>query len=251
MGKWQRTGLTEGTLIYNNWLKNYHPEFYRQDCEDEFINWLYSFSGWYDKDISGNFFDIGVEAVKKSHVYQKFLYHFERSLFDSQLIHIMLHSKFHLSGLHLFNDYIKHLGKSPDENFGYWSNVDYMKKFIRNKRIFIINAFSPLIKQKYGVDGYRTPLTFFNDGPHQNSFETLDFIVEKIPKHYDLYLVSAGPYGCFIVEELWKKGFEAMTVGSGLHNIFPLEHIPEEYKPKDYKKIEDGRYWNLPSTNNK
>ena len=80
--KCQRTGLTEGSLIYNEWLKT--KGLYRKDTEAEFINWLYTTSGWYDKDITGSYFDIDVEAVKKSENYQRFLREFKDSLKDSQ-----------------------------------------------------------------------------------------------------------------------------------------------------------------------
>jgi hypothetical protein len=111
--KCQRTGLTEGTLIYNNWLKN--KGLYKKSCEDEFINWLYSSSGWYDKEISGSYFDIDVDAVRDSEVYKRFLTEYEKALKKSDVFHLMVHGEYHVdqSGL---EEYAQVFG----ENYCYW-----------------------------------------------------------------------------------------------------------------------------------
>jgi hypothetical protein len=239
---YQRTGLTEGSLLYNNWLKG--KGLYRKDTEDEFINWLYSTSGWYDKSISGSYFDIDCDQVRESPVYNRFLTEFEKTLFGCEFVHVMLHSDYHLNGLELLPEYLAYLGYTPDQNYSFWTDTDFIKS---QPDPFIVNSFAPLITKKYGIPGLQTPFTFFNEGPHQNSFETLKSIVDKIPLTYETYLVSVGPYGCFIVDYLRGQDKNALTIGSGLHDAYPVK-ITEEFKPPSYKLIEDGRYWKYGNT---
>jgi hypothetical protein len=234
--KAQRTGLTEGSLIFNNWLKSAYPPLFREDTEDEFINWLYSTGGWYDKDIPGSYFDIDTSKVKKSKVFQRFLSEFESSL-AAEIIHLMLHSSWHLNGLEHKYEYAR---RFSTVDYCYWQDLDWLSGVIENP--FVVNSFAPLIEEKYGIPGYKTPYTFFNDGPHKNSFETLDFVWEQLPKEDYTYLVSFGSYGCLLVDRLNKAGCPAMTIGSGLHSLYPVE-VTQEYRPKDYMKIEEGRYF--------
>mgnify|MGYP003461928693 FL=1 len=121
-----------------------------------------------------------------------------------------------------------------------------MQQITGGKRILVISSIAPLISERYGVLGYQTPQTHFNTGEHQNAWETLDKITEEIENlksQFDFAIVSFGAYGCLLTDRIVKMGKDAATVGSGIYDLYPIEHIPEEYRPKDYKKIEDGRYW--------
>lgn len=235
--KAQRTGLTEGSLIFNEWLKT--KNLYRADTEAEFINWLYSTSGWYDKDISGSYFDIDVEAVKRSDNYQRFLVEFRDSLKNSNWFHLMLHSSWHLNGLEFASEFASQFSSS---NVCYWKN-HILTEIIKDKKVLVINSLAPLMEE-YGVTTYRTPQTHLNTGPDKNSWETLDRVttdVSALP--FDIALVSFGAYGCLLVDRLTRLGRSAATIGSGIYDLFPVDHIPDEFKPPGYEKIEDGRYW--------
>lgn len=239
--KYQRTGLTEGTLIYNEWLKS--KGLYRKETEDEFINWLYSSAGWYDKDIKGSYFDIDVEAVKKSPVYQRFLHEFHDTLLGSDMLHLMLHGDYHLAGLEHQDEFIARFSK---ENYCFWKDLPLMKSLIEGKRLLVVSSIATLIAEKYphlDIIPYDTPQNHFNNGEDKNGFETLDRVMVALPKDFDFALVAFGPSGCFVVDRLTKMGKSAATIGSGIYELFPVGEIPEKYKPKGYEKIENGRYW--------
>lgn len=242
--KCQRTGLTEGTLIFNNYLKQFG--LYRSDTEDEFINWLYSTAGWYDKDIKGSYFDIDTKAVKRSNTYRFFLEEFENALRDSTYLHLMLHSSYHLHGLHLATQYARQF--SPT-NYSYWTNKQLLKDLIGKQKILIVSSIAPLIAEKYpdlSITPYQTKHSFFNSGEHKNSWETLDAVTEDIKKltpQFDLALVSYGPYGCLLVDRICKMQRSALTIGSGIYSLFPVGKIPKEYRPEGWSKVEGGRYW--------
>ena len=108
------------------------------------------------------------------------------------------------------------------------------------------------------------PYTFFNKGPHNNILETTDYIfndiLATITNDYDSVLISSGAYSCLIAKKFYDISKNVCTVGGDLQGMFgilnkrfthfnkiPNEEywikVPEEYKPKDYQKIEDGCYW--------
>lgn len=255
--KRQRTGLTEGTLIFNEWLKQFG--LYREKTEDEFINWLFSSAGWYDKDIRGRYFDIDVGQARESDNYQRFLREFRDSLRGSEILHLMLHSSYHLHGLDKIVQFADEL--SPNASYyDYWSDPAVLEPHIPEGKILIANSFAPLIAEKYNnkkynnkkyggkeygwdITPYATPQTHFNTGPDKDSWETLDRMTDDILKmDFDIALVSCGPYGCLLVDRLYKEGKWAMTVGSGLKTLMPVD-VPDGYKPEGYMQIEDGRYW--------
>lgn len=238
MTKWQRTGLTEGSLIFNEWLKT--KGLYRPDTEGEFINWLYSTSGFYDSEIKGTNFDIDVESVKKSINYHRFLQEFHDSLLGSDMIHLMIHGAYHLNGQGLQSEFAF---RFAPENYCYWKDVDMMKMLVAGKKILVVSSIGKLIEDKYDVIGYTTPTTHLNSGPDKNYFETLDRVYSELPTDFDIALVSFGAYGCPLVDRICRSGKSAMTIGSGIYDLFPVGEIPKEYRPRGYEKIEGGRYW--------
>ncbi len=243
--KLQRTGLTEGSLIFNDWLKKHvftgDKTLYRRDTEDEFINWLYSTSGWYDKDIKGSYFDIDVEAVRRSANYQRFLLMYPKALENSDWFHLMLHSDYHLNGLEFQDEFAKQFSST---NRQYWKDVPFLQNLINGKRVLVISSIANLISQKYGVLGYNTPSTHLNSGDEQNSWQTLEKMILDIePLNFDIALVSCGAYGVFLTDRIVRMGKDAATIGSGIYDLFPVGKIPDDLKPRGWEKIENGRYW--------
>lgn len=238
--KYQRTGLTEGSLIFNDWLK---PDLYRPDTEDEFIDWLYSTSGFYDKTVKGSYFDIDKQAVKQSPVYHRFLKEFPEALKGSDVLDVMLHSNFHINGLDKKGGFTNLFS---DTSYSYWQDVFFLDQLILNKTVLVVNNLAPLISQEYGVVPYRSETTFFNTGPHNNFFETLDKMWEEIEPLLlvaEITLVASGAYGCFLVDRITSSGHSAATIGSGVQRLFPLGDVPEVYIPENAEKIEEGRYF--------
>jgi len=237
--KLQRTGLTEGSLIFNQWLKT--KGLYREDTEDEFINWLYSTSGFYDKDIKGSYFDIDTKAVKQSENYHRFLREYQTSLLGSDMVHLMIHGAYHLNGQELQGEFSSMFAP---QNYCYWKDTAKLRDSIYEKKILVVSSIADLIEEKYRkVIGYKTPTTHLNNGSDQNYFGTLERVYSELPKDFDVALVSFGAYGCPLVDMICKSGKDAMTVGSGIYDIFPVGSVPIEKRPTGWEKIEDGRYW--------
>jgi hypothetical protein len=109
--------------------------------------------------------------------------------------------------------------------------------------------------------------TYFNDGPHNNSFETANYIFNLIKKiEFDVAIISCGSYS-LILSNLIRKELnkDIITLGNELSFIFGIvgkrskniynydynnennkyyiTNIPESYKPDCYEKIEGGCYW--------
>jgi hypothetical protein len=150
---------------------------------------------------------------------------------------------------------------------------------IKEKRVLVITSFANLIQQQFdsghvyqlglsfppilGLDTVLVPYCFCNNGPHANYFETLDFIFEKVrEKEFDIALLGCGAYGHMLTHKIHTDLHkDAIYVGGGITTLFgilstrekkytdliPNEYwirdIPDEYKPENYKMVEDGCYW--------
>jgi hypothetical protein len=117
---------------------------------------------------------------------------------------------------------------------------------------------------------YTFPYTFFNNGPHNDILETSQYlfnnIIETINEEYDNVLISCGAYSCLMAKQFYDIGKNVCTIGGDLQVYFGIlngrqkkwykrdnielkneeywiVNIPEEYKPNDYMKIENGCYW--------
>jgi hypothetical protein len=237
--KLQRTGKTEGCLIFNHYLKKkYSISFV--ESEKLFINWLYTTSGWYDCEIDGSNMDIDTEAVKASPVYNRWLKDYTNSLKDTLHTQIMYH-EWYFPKVDV-DEFRREFPRNQMD--GYWQSKPALEPYLKGK-ILIINPFAEVIAQdypEYNIIPFRWPYTFLNSGPDKNSFETLDRLYPEIPKEFDTALVAAGSYGCLLVDKLSKFG-NALTLGSGLHHLFPVKKIPAKLRPKYFKEIEDGSYW--------
>lgn len=244
--KLQRTGLTEGSLLYNDWLKT--KGLYRKDTEDEFINWLYSTSGWYDKDIRGTHFDIDCDAVRASYNYQRFLKAYHEALKNSDWFHLMLHSSYHLNGLEFQDEFAKQYSVT---NRAYWREPDFLRELMKGKRVLVISSIAQLICDKYWTEEnqllcYTTPQNLLNNGDQRNGWETLDKVTRDInymQEWFDFAIVSFGAYGALLTDRINALGKDAATVGSGIYDLFPVGKIPDHLKPQGWEKVENGRYW--------
>lgn len=244
--KLQRTGLTEGSLLYNEWLRKF--DLYREDTEAEFINWLYSTSGWYDKDIAGTHFDIDVASVRQSDNYKRFLAEYHEALKNSEWFSLMLHSSWHLNGLEKQNEFAHQYSVT---NRPYWQEPKFLHEITNGKRVLVVSSIAQLITDKYWTKenqllGYATPQNLLNNGEHRNGWETLDKVtrdIEKMKDWFDFAIVSFGAYGVLLTDRIAKMGKDAATVGSGIYKMYPVGKIPDELKPQGWEKVENGRYW--------
>ena len=168
-----------------------------------------------------------------------------------------------------FKNYI-----SPKKE-GYLSK-EIVFDFIKDKKILIISPFAPLMKQQVDNNNikmiydnfpnvinivvYRNIYTFFNKGPHNNILETVEYIfndIKNINEEYDSVLISCGAYSVLLANKLYNISKNVCVIGGDLTTLFGIKcirnkktnyneywiNIPDEYKPDDFMKIEDGCYW--------
>ena len=154
---------------------------------------------------------------------------------------------------------------------------------IKNKNVLVITSFDGLVKQQYengniykiynnfpilkSLETVKFPYCFFNNGPDKNYFETLDkmYIVisnEIQKKNIDIVLLGCGSFGHMLTHKIHTElNKDAIYLGGYIQTLFGIknernnEHsdlnahnywiteIPDDYKPPNYKLIENGCYW--------
>lgn len=285
--KISRPGNTELNLMLiqfclthiNDLTKN---ELYKINIQKRcYIDWIYKTAGYYDKNIPvKNRYDLQQDYTQKL---DNFINKMVQCLSNSDLIYtvgldILIKNKHPL---------IKYL-----ENFEKYYNIKLIPKnisvkncipYIINKKILIISPFKELIetqisnKYVYKLHPilinttftiYKFPYLFFNNGPHNDSFETLEYLKEDIKmkcNDFDIALLSCGCYGGFLVDMIHQEmKKDAIYVGGELPLLFGIvgkRHlsyikelfnddtqylivgVPDEFKPTNYDKIENGCYW--------
>jgi hypothetical protein len=265
-----RLGYTETTLLFYFYLdslninnKNYI------NSQNSLINWLCSTSGYYDKNIKGNYFNFNPIHIKQTKIYNEYF---------TQLLYIVKNTNnnlllcFHNIDDNLLNykeqflDYLNYKNKNK--------SID-MLSFITNKDLLIINNLGSLMKTQYesgnitkinpkfpqvkSIQYLENGYTFCNDGSNNNILETINILCDKIKEYeFDCAIISAGAYSCFLanyINNTLKK--EAFIIRGSLPSYFGIitkrtqpnnqnEYyitVPEELKPKNYMKIEKGCYW--------
>lgn len=279
MIKLQRAGFTETDLIF---IDSLPKEKITQDLRELWlldINRLYSQSGFYDKEIYGSYRDIDTEQAESSNTFRRWLLEYRNSLLNSDYLILMSHiysqQKYFLYK-DMLNIYSNRFNQknSINKNFHrYWKDnyAQSIYPYLEDKNVLVINSFGSIIQHQYDSKNiYRIfpsfpkirnlkhidfPYTFFNDGPHKNYFETLDYYFEIISQiEFDIALVSCGSYGCILVDRIVSLlSKSAITLGSGITPMFGIDpnkkeqywvnEIPKEYIPNNYEKIDKGRYW--------
>jgi len=281
-----RLGMTESSLLFLTYIsRNFQlePQIKKQISKYilSLLNWLYTTSGYYDKSVKGNNFNFDVTALNKN--YFNFINHIEQSVNNCKETQFFFHEGFVMS---LFNNYkIEFLTHYNIKNFNllngskFYDRIDSIFDYMRNKKVLAISSFDGLIKQQYdsgnvykiyekfpeiqSLEVIKFPYCFLNSGPHNNYFETLDAIFEKIKKiDFDFALLGCGAYGHMLCHKIdTELNKDAIYIGGSIQTIFGIlnkreknhsnlkineywiTEIPDEYKPSNYKSIEDGCYW--------
>jgi hypothetical protein len=274
-----RLGYTESQLLFYYYLDK-HTTFDKKEYEvrqNDLINWLYSTSGFYDKTVSGTYFNFDTQNLKNTDIYNKY---FEKVLKNIKNINnCKIKLNFHDSDMDLIPQEIK-------DEFNKYININNkvtkysdVLSFMSNKKLLIINNLSPLMKQQYDsgnvkqicpdfpndiveIKCFENGYTFLNTGPHKNILETYRKMCHKIEGiDFDGAIISAGAYSSLLAYHISSKlNKEVYCCGGDLPNYFGIktnyadmynqhlinEHwipVPENMKPPNYKKIEGGIYW--------
>ena len=278
-----RVGFTETTLLFYYYLENILnidiTILKLIDSQNNLINWLYSTSGFYDKTINGTYFDIDVKKAKKSNVYN---YYFSNLLNIVKNYDKNIELNFHSIPENLFKyleEFKKYLN-CENKSEPLTHNTLFVYKFIENKRVLIINNLGILMKQQYengntkkidkefpdviNIDYINPGYTWLNNknGTDKNFVITLNKIcknIENVINNFDVAIISCGPYSAFIMKYIYNiKQKECIVFGGELCKHFGISvkrsnpsrivkeyhiFVPDELKPLDYEKIENGIYW--------
>jgi hypothetical protein len=271
-----RLGFTESSLLFIYWLNNYNNINNKELIESKknLIKWLYTTSGYYDNTIISYYMDAEHESLDPV-IYIEYMEKLLNFIKNSDIFQICLH-RFEKTNKYI--DTFKNLINIKSDYINYKTVYD----FIANKNILIISPFSQLIKDQIdsghvkkinndfpdikNIYIYRNSYSFFNKGLHNNILETVTNIIDEITLNivddYESVLISCGAYSCLLAEKLYNMGKNVCVVGGDLQTYFGIlngrsreknyhinnpeywiVNIPEEYKPKDYMKIENGCYW--------
>jgi hypothetical protein len=245
------------------------------------VNWLYTTSGYYDKSVKGNYFNFDVTALNQN--YLKYLEHLEISVAGCEQTQIYLHDGLPMSLFEHFKEgfishfKIKNLVLMNGTKF--YDRIDSIFERMNGKKVLAISSFDGLIQKQYSsgnvykiyekfpplsdLSTVKFPYCFLNNGPHENYFETLDAVFEEIKKvDFDIALLGCGAYGHMLCHRIHSElGKDAIYIGGSIQTIFGIlskrelessklpvndywiTDIPEEYKPPNYKQIENGCYW--------
>ncbi len=286
--KWLRFGSTEFSLIFT-----YFCEKYCQVDNDDlaeihnirrcYTDWLYKTAGYYDKSI----------ALQPYYNYpDNYTDNFKQYI--EQMLECVRNSK-NVVAINILNSMINNNNRLikyiPEFNSHFNCNLqsgNFDAAFtIRNitgkSKVLVISPFKELIDEQIHSGNFakiqpqlasstfitfKFPYTFLNNGPHNNSFETLDIIKKDIKENYndfDIAILSCGSYGPFLVDFIDKElRKDVIYVGGQLPIIFGIigkrdkwainglyrgdttyliNGVPEKYRPDGWQKIEDGCYW--------
>jgi hypothetical protein len=283
-----RLGYTEFNLVFANFLEKYVSNNSRLDqhissIRSVYVDWIYKTAGYYDKEVE----------IKNSYIYPN---DFTKKL-DSFIDNMgnLLHKFDYARALpldtfnkptHPLHEYVQQFENHYNIKLSP-SNIDVRAclSLIANQKlkVLVISPFKELIDQQIQSGNlsiiqpklsetefitYKFPYTFLNDGPHQDSQETLKYIQQDIINNYnnfDIAILSCGCYGSFVLDAICNiMNKEGVYIGGQLPLIFGIignrdkwalrelypKHldyiingVPDEYKPKGFEKIEDGCYW--------
>ncbi len=286
--KFQRPGNTEFNLIIAHFANKYcnitdEDKQHINNIRNGYIDWIYKTAGYYDKNIE----------VKEKYTYP-IDYTKKMELFIDKYLDSLKNSSYiHMLGLLLDNNnplkkYISQLEEYCNCAFNTaLISSRNMKNIILEKdnykKILIISPFKEIIDQQINSGNfakiqpelndrnfitYKFPYTFLNNGPHNDIFETLEYVKNDIKDNYsdfDAAFLSCGCYGSLLVDFIHTElNKDAIYVGGQLPIVFGIigkrdkwainelynndttylvDRIPLEYRPNGWEKIEDGCYW--------
>jgi hypothetical protein len=272
--KYLRLGYTETSLLFFYWYQlNISKNNQKINSEKKiFIKWLYTTSGYYDNQIISNYMD-AEHNNDDPYIYINYM---------NKLLNFIQNSDNFTFGIHYdknteeFKNFLTFLNIKNNNYMG----KNFIFDLIKNQKVLFISPFANLFKQQIESENlnkiypefikplnsyYYINIYTFNKGPHNNILETVDFLFndinDKIENNYDIVIISAGAYSIILAEKFYNNQKTVCTIGGELQPIFGIMNnrsrknnnvinqefwimnVPDEYKPKNYEKIENGCYW--------
>jgi hypothetical protein len=275
-----RLGMTEFSLLFMYWLNKYKQIKTTELIKSKItlIKWLYSTSGYYDNTINCTYMD-AIHTENDTETYIKYMETLLEFIKNSNIYTFCFHNFTLLDEMKEFKLLINpktniHLNQSIVFNFIKNKKVLIISPFapLIQEQIISGNC-KKIFDNTPSVDDiytYTFPYTFFNKGPHNNILETVDCIYDEIinsvHNEYESVLISCGAYSCLIAKKMYDNGKNVCTIGGDLQSMvgilngrtrayyikqnkeipnkeYWITNIPDNYKPHDYMKIENGCYW--------
>jgi hypothetical protein len=278
--KYLRLGYTETTLLFYHWYQqnNETISLNINDGKKTLIKWLYTTSGYYDKQITSNVMDAVHNEIDPKN-YIEYMDLLMNIISESDNFHFGVHYNREADE---FKKFLNHINIKNNVYMG----KEFIFNLIKNKNVLFISPFADLFKRQMENGNlekihkdfvkpsnayfYKNIYTFFNNGPHNNILETVDFlyndIINNIENNYDLVIVSAGAYSNILANKFYNNNKDILTIGGDLQTImgilnnrskkwntksstkldneeYWITEIPDEYKPEGFQKIEGGCYW--------
>jgi hypothetical protein len=271
-----RLGMTESTLLFFWYLtqKKVNPNLYIAK-QYSLINWLYSTSGFYDKQIIGSYFNFDASSIKQTKVYNDYFRYLLKFLISNNNFKLELI-------FHNFNHELLGLKEEFLNYIGYYTKNMHstnLNHFMQDKNILIINNLGSLMKKQFesgnihkinpnfpdnvkSIQYIENGYTFLNNGPDSSIFETTKKLYNKIEKYdFDGVIISAGAYSWLIADFVLNKLNKPVFIIGGLLPLYfgiitqriiqsdsdkinkYFIEVPAEMRPLNYKKIENGCYW--------
>jgi hypothetical protein len=244
------------------------------------VNWLYTTSGYYDKSVKGKHFNFDSSAMNAN--FYEFIKDLETALGGCEETHFFFHNhilqrfpQFKDSFIREYN--IREFTLLNDTIFS--DRMFEVFAYMKNRKVLVISSFDGLIQSQYesgnifkvyegfpkleSLQTVKSPYCFENNGPHENYRETLNDMFEKIKKlDFDIAVLGCGCYGHMLTHKIHAElDKDAIYLGGSITNLFGIlttreknanrvkpnefwiTNIPEEYRPENYKNIENGCYW--------
>lgn len=282
-----RLGNTEFNLIFAHFCEQYcdlnddeKKEIYNiRRC---YIDWLYKTAGYYDKNV-----EIQQRYNYPEHYTDNFKLYIEQMLEcirDSEYV-VALGYRWMINNNHILLKYMPDLKSKFNSNLepGNFDARFTINAILNKPKVLVISPFKELIDEQISNGNFakiqpklasstfitfKFPYTFLNNGPHNNSFETLEEIKKDLKDNYndfDIAILSCGSYGSFLVDFIDKElKKDVAYIGGQLPLVFGIigkrdkwainelyggnttyliNGVPEKYRPTGWEKIEDGCYW--------
>lgn len=286
MIKLLRLGYTEFSLVFANFCAKYIAQnatiaYHTKQIRSIYTDWIYKTAGYYDKDI----------LQKENYIYPNdftdkldiFIDQLGTLLHRFDQAYVLVSHRLS-NPTHPLYKYISEFERFYDIKLHpYNIECQNILPLIKDKKVLVVSSFKELIDQQIDNGNfkhlhpeltnstfitYKFPYTFLNDGPHNDSFETLNHIKQQLIDNYrdfDIAILACGCYGSFLTDTICNEMHkDAVYIGGQLPLIFGIigqrdkwainelyhnkyqyiiDGVPDQYRPQGYKKIENGCYW--------
>ena len=267
-----RLGNTESHLLLISYILKHgnEPNYIKKQLSSIFlnyVNWVYTTAGYYDKSVNGNKFNFKNDAININFI--NFIKHLQTSIGNCAKAQFYLGDNMvqllnkYKNGF--FNEYnIKNFELMNGSHF--YDRIQGIFNLIENKKVLVISSFDGLVLSQYNsgniykiydkfpkikhLKTVKSPYCFLNNGPHNNYHETLETLFNEIKNiDFDIALLGCGCYGhmlCHKIDNELNK--DAVYLGGSIQTFFGILSSREKTTcsrtgKKKKNNIAYNKYW--------